>query len=138
MSTPSKDPKNKNKEEKKQYQNKFLVAEQKRIEKAEKEKSEKHLFPQKVFYDENKRQVKIFDLPYAQIDMIFNSKNLWANFQNPDPKYIFYNLHREKQWRPLIFKEKEVVKNKNKDGNEKSKNSSHEDESSSRRKFLKF
>jgi hypothetical protein len=43
------------------------------------------------------------DIPYETIDVIFNGKNMWANFQNPHPNYIFYNLHREKQWRPYIF-----------------------------------
>mmetsp|Transcript_3845 Transcript_3845/g.3216 ORF Transcript_3845/g.3216 Transcript_3845/m.3216 type:complete len:243 (+) Transcript_3845:140-868(+) len=28
---------------------------------------------------------------------------MWANFQNPHPNYIHYNLHREKHWKPLIF-----------------------------------
>ena len=28
---------------------------------------------------------------------------MWANFQNPHPNYIYYNLHREKQWRPYIY-----------------------------------
>jgi hypothetical protein len=131
----AKDPKNKNqKEEKKQYKNKFLQAEEKRIAKSEKQKSEKHLFPVKEFYDEKNKLVDPIQLPYSQLDLIFNSKNLWANFQNPDPRFIKYNLHREKQWHPLIFKQGGYEEEKRKE-TKKDKGSSASGESSSHRKF---
>ena len=41
-------------------------------------------------------------LPYGQIDLIFNHKNIWANLQNEDPAHIRYELHNEAQWLPFI------------------------------------
>lgn len=68
-----------------------------------KTKKQKHLFPVKEF--KNKKGERIIDeerIPYAEIDLIFNSKNAWINFQNPNPKCIYFNVHREKQWFPII------------------------------------
>ena len=35
--------------------------------------------------------------------MIFNHKNAWANCQNPNPASIYYELHNENRWHPLVF-----------------------------------
>ena len=63
------------------------------------------MFRQKIFEDENGESITPGenDIPYERIDVIFNARNMWANFQNPHPNFIFYNLHRETQWKPLIF-----------------------------------
>jgi len=42
------------------------------------------------------------DLPYATIDIIFNNKNIWSNMQYQDPAYIYYHLHTDTQWLPLV------------------------------------
>jgi hypothetical protein len=57
--------------------------------------------------DGNVYRPKDEDTPYGRIDVIFNDKNIWANFQNPSPNFIFYNLHRRTQWCPLIIQENE-------------------------------
>lgn len=67
------------------------------------------------------------DIPYETIDLIFNAKNMWANFQNPHPNYIFYHLHREKQWRPFIYDKDFNKVNTKKKKKEKSKGSSDSD-----------
>lgn len=41
-------------------------------------------------------------LPFKQIDIIFNHKNIWANLQNADPMRIFYHIHDKEAWHPLI------------------------------------
>jgi centrosomal protein CEP76 len=41
-------------------------------------------------------------LPYSQVDLIFNHKNVWANLQNQNPVSIYYHIHDETKWLPLI------------------------------------
>lgn len=41
-------------------------------------------------------------LPFKQLDLIFNHKNIWANLQAPDPAVIWYDLHDQERWLPLI------------------------------------
>lgn len=41
-------------------------------------------------------------LPYGQVDLVMNHKNVWANLQNQNPASIYYHLHDERQWLPLI------------------------------------
>lgn len=94
------------KEEKKQAKNKFLEEQKRRHEENERKKKQKHLFRQTNFVNSKGEKVKQpcdEDLPYEKIEVVFNSKNMWLNCQNLHPNYIYYNLHREKQWAPLIF-----------------------------------
>ena len=123
--SPNRNGKNQ-KDEKKRHKNKFLVNEEKRRREEEKKKSDKHLFPITRFFDKDGGLLENVQLPYAKLDMIFNAKNLWANFQNPDPASIKYNLHRTKQWRPLVFIEDEEEKKE-----EKKKTKNQDDDSSS-------
>ena len=67
----------------------------------------KHLLPQDLFrYPErNPKSGKTVDpvsLLYHKIDLVFNHKNVWANMQHYDPAHIYYNLHDDAQWLPLI------------------------------------
>ena len=57
--------------------------------------------------------------------MIFNAKNLWANFQNPDPAHIMFNIHRSKQWKPLVF-----IEDDEEDKKDKKKTDSKDNDSS--------
>jgi len=41
-------------------------------------------------------------LPFHTIDIIFNHKNIWANLQNPNPANIYYHIHDNTKWLPLI------------------------------------
>ena len=58
---------------------------------------------EEFFKNEGKLKVaKTEKLPYQQIDVIFNHKNVWANLQNPDPAKIHYHIHDIEAWLPLI------------------------------------
>lgn len=67
-------------------------------------RQDKHLLPNESFFDlKNKKVVDDFGkLPFQSIDLIFNHKNIWANLQNPDPAVIFYHIHDNTKWLPLI------------------------------------
>lgn len=55
--------------------------------------------------EENKEffeKEKYFRLPFGTIDLIFNHKNIWANLQNQDPARIYYHIHDDTKWLPLI------------------------------------
>jgi len=39
---------------------------------------------------------------YAEIHLIFNHKNIWANMQNADPLKIKYEIHDDTKWLPFI------------------------------------
>ena len=41
-------------------------------------------------------------LPYETIDLIFNSKNIWANLQYYSPERIYYNIYNKNEWLPLF------------------------------------
>lgn len=41
-------------------------------------------------------------LPFGSIDVIFNHKNIWGNLQNPNPAVIWYHIHDNTKWIPLI------------------------------------
>jgi len=77
-------------EDKKQTKNHFLDKEKKRLEKNNKKKKERHLFRQNKFTKGDGTVIypEDDDIPYDRIDLIFNAKNMWANFQNPHPNYI--------------------------------------------------
>ena len=77
-------------EDKKQTKNHFLDKEKKRLEKNNKKKKERHLFRQNKFIKGDGTVIypEDDDIPYDRIDLIFNAKNMWANFQNPHPNYI--------------------------------------------------
>ena len=49
------------------------------------------------FFDHNNGNLEVKDdfgkLPYPQIDLIFNHKNVFANLQNPNPQKIYYHIH---------------------------------------------
>jgi hypothetical protein len=48
------------------------------------------------------KKVDDIKLPYQTIDIIFNHKNIWANLGNSDPASIFYHIHDNSKWLPLI------------------------------------
>lgn len=69
----------------------------------EKQRLDKHLLPNETFRDwRNNATIPSGVLPYAQVDLIFSHKNVWANLQNANPAAIWYHLHDEKQWLPLV------------------------------------
>jgi centrosomal protein CEP76 len=53
--------------------------------------------PVEKFFDHNNGNLEVKDdfgkLPYPQIDLIFNHKNVFANLQNPNPQKIYYHIH---------------------------------------------
>ena len=67
-------------------------------------RQDKHLLPIEYFKDkDNKKVVDDFTkLPFQSIDLIFNHKNISANLQNPDPAVIYYHIHENTKWLPLI------------------------------------
>eukprot|EP00347_Sterkiella_histriomuscorum_P007723 403347806 len=82
---------------------KFLEKQQKERIEREKKRVDKHIWPVETFYDKRYgRNAEKVVLPYSQIDVIFNHKNIWANLQNPNPAQIYFHLHNESQWLPLI------------------------------------
>jgi hypothetical protein len=68
---------------------KWLAAKEEERAKYEASRPDQHVLPEDKF---KKGKLKV-NLPFKQIDLIFNHKNLWANLQNPDPAVIWYNLH---------------------------------------------
>jgi len=71
--------------------------------KRETKRVDKHLLPVENFYDKKSGKApESVVLPYANIDLIFNHKNIWANLQNPDPAHVYFHIHNEQQWLPLI------------------------------------
>ena len=82
---------------------KFLEKQQQERIEREKKRIDKHIWPVESFYDKKTgKTVEKVNLPYSQIDLIFNHKNIWANLQNPNPAQIYYHMHNESQWLPLI------------------------------------
>ena len=65
---------------------------------------DKHLLPNETFREwrNNNATIPAGILPYAQVDLIFSHKNVWANLQNANPSAIWYHLHDKKQWLPLV------------------------------------
>ena len=87
--------------------NKFFQAKQEERERNERRRKDKHLLPQekKMFKDPATGKVvkdEFTKLPFQSIDIIFNHKNVWANLQNPNPAVIFYHIHDETKWMPLV------------------------------------
>lgn len=62
---------------------------------------DKHLLGEDRFFKGGKR-VGLIVLPFSTIDLVFNHKNIWGNLQNSDPTKIYYHLHNESLWLPLI------------------------------------
>ena len=56
---------------------------------------DRHLIEEDNFLDANGLRAPPVELPYAQIDLIFNQKNMWANLANKNPAAIYYHLHDE-------------------------------------------
>lgn len=83
--------------------NKFLQKQEDDRKKAELMRQDKHLLPQE-FKDAQGRPHKddFGKLPYSTIDLIFNHKNIWANLQNPNPQVIWYHIHKNTEWLPLV------------------------------------
>ena len=117
------------KEEKKEQDNLFLRNQRKALEEKDKKKKEKHLFRVNEFKDKEGVSYRPLeeDIPYGRIDLIFNAKNMWANFQNPSPNYIHYNLHRRTQWCPFIVQDNEQENQKKE--KDKSKSGSSDSDS---------
>ena len=87
--------------------NKFFKQQEEDRLRNERQREDKHLLPQtENFIDPlTKQKGKIKDdykLPYQAIDIIFNHKNVWANMQNPNPQVIWYHIHDNTKWLPLI------------------------------------
>jgi hypothetical protein len=71
----------------------------------EQDRADKHRLPRNAeFLDPvtGAKPVDDFKLPFQAIDIIFNHKNIWANLQDQNPQNIFYHIHDEEQWLPLI------------------------------------
>ena len=79
---------------------KFFADAKAKIAKDEANRKDKHLLPRGE--DMGKEGKVDYVLPFKQIDLIFNHKNIWANLQNQDPMQIFYHIHDKEQWHPLI------------------------------------
>lgn len=86
--------------------NKFLEHQEKERMDKEKQRHDKHLLPIEKFFDPVTGTLVPWTepgpLPYTQIDVIFNHKNVWANLQNHNPAAIYYHLHDETKWLPLV------------------------------------
>ncbi|TNV87010.1 hypothetical protein FGO68_gene4983 [Halteria grandinella] len=85
--------------------NKFLADQDKERLEREKQRLDKHLLPVEYFKSwktGSGENLPAGVLPYAQIDLLFNHKNIWANLQCANPSAIWYHIHDEKQWLPLI------------------------------------
>ena len=67
-------------------------------------RQDKHLLPNESFTDlKGKKVVDDFGkLPFQSIDLIFNHKNIWANLQNQNPAVIYYHIHDNTKWLPMI------------------------------------
>jgi len=59
--------------------NKFLQHQEEERIRKEAGREDKHVLPIEVFYDQEENKLENIDLPYIQIDLIFNHKNVWAN-----------------------------------------------------------
>lgn len=81
--------------------NKFFQQEEAKRKERERMKEDKHLLGEDRFYKGGKK-VNMITLPFATIDLVFNQKNIWGNMQNSDPTKIYYHLHNEQLWLPLI------------------------------------
>jgi len=73
--------------------NKFFADQMYEKEQREKKRTDKHILPVENFYDKIGKKLDHTFLPYVNIDIIFNHKNIWANLQNPNPARIYYHLH---------------------------------------------
>lgn len=60
------------------------------------------------FVDNNGREMEedVPDIPYKTLELVFNSRNVYANIQNQNPAQIRYHLHDENHWLPFISNEK--------------------------------
>ena len=77
------------------------------MEEENKERKDKHLLPVETFYklgevEKKRNEAPKVELLYSEIDLIFNHKNIWANLQCHDPAQIYYGLHKDEYWLPLI------------------------------------
>lgn len=43
-------------------------------------------------------------LPYRSVEVVFNNANIWMNKQDPDPRYIFWDLQNSDYWHPFSNK----------------------------------
>ncbi|KRX11165.1 C2 domain [Pseudocohnilembus persalinus] len=67
-----------------------------------------------IFKDINDKELKIYpDLPYRTVEIVFNSRNIYANLRNQNPPQILYHLFDEDHWFPFIQNKYQPVKNKN-------------------------
>ena len=92
----------------------FYDMQDKEFHERQRQAPDKHLLPKDDFYEclpreeidrkkkRNEKPLPIEKLPYGQIDVIFNHKNIWGNLQNEDPVHIKYELHNEAQWLPFV------------------------------------
>ena len=73
----------------------FLAQQRAEMEKKKASRDDKHLLP-------HDKWVPPKECDYGHIDLIFNSKNIWANLQHHDPCRIYYHLHDDTQWLPFV------------------------------------
>jgi len=77
----------------------FFAKQRAEMQRQENLRDDKHLLPA-TFKLPRGEPKPVSD--YAEIHLIFNHKNIWANLQNADPLKIKYELHDDNLWLPFV------------------------------------
>ena len=76
--------------------------------KREKEKNDENNFTSLVQEPRLLPGAKDVDVPYRNIDILFNNKNIYMNLQHFDPSRILYDLYDTTLWHPFVPKNTKI------------------------------